>query len=435
MITIEDEAGDVRLSGTKGGDLMGNSYRGRSRLLLAAFAVVVAVIVAGCGSSGSSSSSGGSTEAGETVKVGFIGPLSGAYSASGTGSLDGAKAGVAYLNNGGGEAGVKYELISKDDKGDPTQSAAIAREMAGEGVKMIMPVPTPGSGQAVQPIVNQTHMLFISPNNLEISEQMSPEGEFPWAFGTGPDLAQFAEKQAEYALNVLKVKKLGEISSADPGGETFQTSLQMATEKDGLEVVSQTFPDSQSDVTAQLSKLKSAGVEALAVWTYGTPLVNVAQSLAKLGWSPTVLTVLGSADPAVVEVLKKDAPEVLKNMVAGPIAKTYTVSENGALPSSPLAKAFVEELKKIKGSLNGDDLVGSYEFDAVVAYDRGIKAAGSTDPTKIVEVFSKTPLEISQGMTAWPEVRGAGVKSSELTLMKVDSDYSNATALGVEGLE
>jgi branched-chain amino acid transport system substrate-binding protein len=404
--------------------------------MLVSAAIVIALVAAGCGSSNSSSSSGGGGESGETVKVGFIGPLSGAYAASGTGSLDGAKAGVQYLNSGGGKAGVTYELIAKDDKGDPTQTAAIARQMSGEGVKMIMPVPTPGAGEAVQPIVNQTELLFISPDNLEISEEMSADGEYPWAFGPGPDLAQFAEKQAEYAQKVLKVKKLGEIASADPPGETFQASLKMATEKDGLDVVSQTFPPSQADVSAQLNELKDAGVEALAVWTYGTPLVNVAQSLAKIGWSPKVLTVLGAADPAVIEVLERSAPEVLENMVAGPIAKSYTVTKDGALPSSKLAKAFVEEMKKIKGEeLNGNDVVGAYEFDAMLAYDAGIKEAGSTDREKVVEVFSKTPLEISQGMTAWPEVRGAGVKSSELTLMEVGSDFSNATGVVAEGLE
>jgi len=405
---------------------MGN--RGRRKphraFLLCGLVVVLAVGVAACGSSSSSSDTSGSAEGGggstaggsggETVKLGFVGPVTGPLAFAGEASLNGAEAGVKYLNEGGSESGDEYELVIKDDKGDATTSAADARQMIGEGVTMIN----------------------FGPNNLDIAEGMSASGEFPWAFGTGPGFEQFAEKQIEYAAKVMKVKKVGEIYSAGPTGEFFHGSTEIAAKKFGVEVVSKSFPETQADVTAQLSELKDAGVEALLIWTYGTPLVNVAQSLAKIGWVPAaVLTVQGSADPAVVSVLQKQAPEVLENMYGGVLSTNFIVKKDGSLPTDELAKAYVEDMKAVTGGpLNGNAPVGVYAFDAVVGYDRGIAGAGSTDSEAVAKYLSNNSVELAQGMSAWTEEdRSSGVGSESLGLFRTNSNFANGTGVAPPG--
>jgi branched-chain amino acid transport system substrate-binding protein len=364
------------------------------------------------------------------VKVAYIGPLTGALAASGRGGLNGAKAGIAYLNNGGGEAGVKYDLTVGDDGGDPAKTAAIVRQLAGQGVTMVMPTATPGADVATQPFVTQAHMLYVSPATAGLAGGMTATGKFPWAFGSGPSLAQFSLKQVQYAANVLHVKNLGEIYSADPGGKEFATSAGVYAKQLGITTVSQSFPPTEQDVTAQLTKLKNDGAQALAIWTYGTPLVTVAEDLSKLGWHPPIVTDLGSADPAVVGLLKKVAPDVLTNMAGGPMASTYITQTRGALPTTALGKAFVQNMRKLLGRpLNGNDLVGVYSFDALIALDRGIKLAGAIDTTKIAHVFSTQPIQISQGTTPWPTDRGGGVPSSQLGLLQSNSNFSNGTGL------
>lgn len=416
---------------------------------ICAIAAALAVVVSACGGSSSSSSSGGGSGStgegeagtaadpgGETVKVGFVGPVTGPLAFAGEASLNGAEAAVKYLNEGGSEAGDHYELVIKDDKGDATTSAADARQMIGEGVTMIMNIATEGSGAAIQPIINQSKVLNFGPNNLDIAEGMSAGGEFPWAFGTGPGFAQYAEKQIEYAAKVMKVKKVGEIYAAEPAGEFFHSSVELAAKKFGIEVVSESFPGTQADVTAQLSKLKEDGAEALCIWTYGTPLVNVAQSLAKIGWvPPAVLTVQGSADPAVVSVLKKQAPEVLEKMYGGVLATNFIVEKEGALPTNKLALAYVEDMKAVTGgSLNGNAPVGVYGFDAVVGYDRGIAGAGSTEAEAVAKYLSNNSVELAQGASAWTEEeRAAGVGSESLGLFRTNSDFSNGTAVAPPG--
>jgi branched-chain amino acid transport system substrate-binding protein len=416
----------------------GPTARRLSSLVLVLIVVAAAMVVAACGSSSSSggSSSGGSSSGGssggETVKVGVIVPLTGPYAETGKASLQGAEAGVNYLNEGGSESGDDYELIVKDDKGDPTQTATIARQMVGEGVTMVIPVITQGGAGAVQPILNQSKVIFISPNNLEIAEGMSEGGEYPWAFSTGPTFVQYGEGFAEYAKKVLKVKKFGELYASSPNGEFFVSSFEPGAEREGLEVVKQSFPETQSDVSAQLNKLKSEGAEAIGIWAYGTPQINVFKSLAKIGWNVPIVSDLGTAEPAVLESLKEVSPELLEETVVGPIAKSLTVAKNGAPSENKLARIFAEKLKAVVGGpLNGNAVISEYEFDSVVALDRGIAGAGSTDTEAIVKYFSTTPIEIAQGKTVWPEERGGAVANSEMGLMKANSDFKNGTGLAV----
>jgi branched-chain amino acid transport system substrate-binding protein len=405
----------------------------RRVVVLCALTFVLGVGVAACGSSSDDSGGGGGAGGGSTsdtgggaVKLGFVGPVTGPLAFAGEASLKGAEAGVKYLNEGGSESGDSYELVIKDDKGDATTSAADARQMIGEGVTMIMNIATEGSGAAVQPILAQSKVLNFGPNNLDIAEGMSAGGDFE----------QFAEKQIEYAADVMKAKKVGEIYSAGPTGEFFHGSTEVAAKKFGVEVVPKSFPETQTDVTAQLSELKDAGVEALLIWTYGTPLVNVAQSLAKLGWvPPAVLTVQGSADPAVVGVLEKQAPEVLAKMYGGVLSTNFIVEKDGALPSNELAKAYVEDMKAVTGGpLNGNAPVGVYAFDAVVGYDRGIAGAGSTDAEAVAKYLSNNSVELAQGMSAWTEEdRSSGVDSESLGLFRTNSDFSNGTGVAPPG--
>jgi ABC-type branched-subunit amino acid transport system substrate-binding protein len=398
-------------------------------------AVAAAILIAACGGSGDSSTGGGSGGGGETIKVGFVGPLSGPLSAAGKGGLNGAEAAIEYLNEGGAKSGDTFELLTQDDKGDPTQTAAAARKLVGEGAKMIMVGPTPGGGGAIQPIVNQSKILNIGPDTDTISEGMKPGGEFPYAFGTGPGLEQYAGPMVEYAANSLGVKKLGSIYGAGPLGEVYVSSMEVAAKKLGVEIVKQSFPESQADVTAQLRQLRGEGVEVLTVWTFGTPLVNVAQSLAKIDWEPTILTVQGSAEPGLIETLEREAPGTLKKMYGGAISTNLLVEKAGEAPKGKLATAFVEHLKKVTGdeTLDGNAPTSVYLFDSMIAYDQGIAATGGTDSDEIAKYFDTTPVEIAQGETDWPTDRATGVPSSDLGLFLSASDWSNGTGVAAPG--
>src|ERR1700755_3108660 len=71
---------------------------------------------------------GGVAEA-DTIKIGVNEPLTGAFAASGTYVVNGAKIAADEINAKGGILGKKIELIIEDNKSNPTEAAAVAEKL------------------------------------------------------------------------------------------------------------------------------------------------------------------------------------------------------------------------------------------------------------------------------------------------------------------
>src|SRR3989442_11494894 len=65
----------------------------------------------------------------ETIKVGVIQPLTGAFAASGNYVTNGAKIAADEINAKGGILGKKIELVIEDNKSNPTEAAAVAEKL------------------------------------------------------------------------------------------------------------------------------------------------------------------------------------------------------------------------------------------------------------------------------------------------------------------
>src|SRR6266540_978356 len=61
----------------------------------------------------------------ETIKVGVIQPLTGAFAASGNYVANGAKIAADEINAKGGVLGKKIELVIEDNKSNPTAAASV----------------------------------------------------------------------------------------------------------------------------------------------------------------------------------------------------------------------------------------------------------------------------------------------------------------------
>ena len=68
-------------------------------------------------------------EAQQTIKVGVIQPLTGAFAASGTYVSNGARIAADEINAGGGVLGRKIELVVEDNKSNPTEAASVAEKL------------------------------------------------------------------------------------------------------------------------------------------------------------------------------------------------------------------------------------------------------------------------------------------------------------------
>src|SRR3981189_3428187 len=71
----------------------------------------------------------GGTAGAQTIKIGVNEPLTGAFAASGTYVVNGAKIAADEINAKGGVLGKKIQLIIEDNKSNPTDAAAVPEKL------------------------------------------------------------------------------------------------------------------------------------------------------------------------------------------------------------------------------------------------------------------------------------------------------------------
>ena len=65
----------------------------------------------------------------QAIRIGVNEPLTGAFAASGTYVVNGAKIAVDEINAHGGVLGRKLELVIEDNRSNPTEAAAVAEKL------------------------------------------------------------------------------------------------------------------------------------------------------------------------------------------------------------------------------------------------------------------------------------------------------------------
>ena len=117
------------------------------------FAVLMVLLmgmVAGCG-----------TKKAETVKIGFIGPLTGGNAAIGIGLKNSAELAVKQANESG-KYKTKFELVVADDGGDPSTAVSAANKLiADKGVVAVFGHFNSGAALATVPIFHKNGMPIL----------------------------------------------------------------------------------------------------------------------------------------------------------------------------------------------------------------------------------------------------------------------------------
>jgi branched-chain amino acid transport system substrate-binding protein len=126
--------------------------------------VVVAVSLLGvvaAAATASTDTRGGATAS--TVKVGIIYSRTGALSGFGAEEIEGFQFGLAYLkaqkNTCGGH---KLDVTYVDDQTNPVNAVTAAKDLIGQGYKIIAGSTSSGVALQVAPIADQNNVLFIS---------------------------------------------------------------------------------------------------------------------------------------------------------------------------------------------------------------------------------------------------------------------------------
>lgn len=223
-----------------------------------------------------------------TIKVGFIGPLTGAAAVYGTSCLQGAEIAVAEIN---AQGGMQIELIAQDDEHDAEKSVNAYNVLWDEGAQMIVGCVTTAPCKAVAAEAYNDRMFMLTPSASSPDVTADKDNVYQVCF-TDPN--QGSASARFIADNALASKIAVIYNNADAYSTgIYQTFVAEAAEV-GLEVVSTTtFTDDTTDFSVQLTDAKDNGAELVFLPIYYTPASMILNQANAMEYAPVFFGVDG----------------------------------------------------------------------------------------------------------------------------------------------
>lgn len=242
--------------------------------------------------------------AADPIKIGAFFDLSGRAAFIGTPTKLVAELVVDTLNAAGGVGGRKLELVIADTEGDPAKAATIATKFIHkDGVAAIVGPTLTDEGMNVKKIVHAGRTpIVMTVGGDPVILDGEKFGPAHWVFKS----PQRSSTAVERLFMYLQDKGLTQVAllTADDGfGKDGLRWMETLAPRFGITFVAQeAFGARDTDMTAQLTRIKNANPQALVVWTIGPAGAIVAKNRQQLGMTVPLFQSHGLPDPKYIEL-------------------------------------------------------------------------------------------------------------------------------------
>ncbi|MHB0975957.1 MAG: ABC transporter substrate-binding protein [Candidatus Aquicultorales bacterium] len=380
-------------------------------LLVAVLAVASLVFMAGCNQAAKEESSTNTApEKKEPLKVGAVLSLSGTGSSLGLPEKQTLEMLKDAVNDDGGIDGRQVELFIEDDQSDPAKAKAAIDKLMAKKVHVII-------GGSITPV---TLVVKTEAAKAKIP-QMAPaagikitEPDFNYTFRTAQSDALAVAKVIEYLSETAKIKKFAIINVDSAFGNSGLEVLKKEAPGAGLEVVgSEVYAPGATDVSAQLTKLRSTDAETIVIWDTSAGSAIVVKSAAQLGIDVPLVGSHGIASKAFINLAGESASNVV--FPAGKILDPSSAEGE----QKDVIDAFVADFK---AKYNADpDTFAGHAYDAFQIVIAAAKTAGN-DPAKLRDEIEKTDSFVGiSGIFTYGAGNHDGLKTSDLVMWKIEN--------------
>lgn len=311
----------------------------RTRKLLIGVAAVAALLAtAGAGS-------GGQTQG--AIYLAEISPLTGPLSFVGTDNRQGVEVAVKELNAAGGIKGRRIVVDVFDDGSSPSQAVVHMRRIAGDDKYVgVIGSGFSSSGLAVAPIVAQERIPYIS--MASSAAQVTPAK--PYYYMTTATSRLFAYAMAQH-LRRIGMKRVAVMADNGGFGREGLANVKELARRYGFTIVEEVvFPLTGTSFTAELTRIKNSGAQALWLWNATTLSVTIVKEARQLQLPQRLVLTGGNASPQFLAPACPQNNGALIDSYLGPVAK-FLPKRN---PSRPLALKLDRALKKPGSTFNYD---------------------------------------------------------------------------------
>ena len=403
----------------------------KRRILSLATAACLALSLTACGETADQSGEGGtsnSSQTGDKITLGLIGPLTGSLAVYGTHNERGVQLAIDEINAAGGvtlsDGTYQLAVETRDDQGDTTECVNAMNALISEGIQLVVGSATSGCTSAITSIANSEGVVLITPSGTADSLTTAMDYVFRTCFR---DSFQ-GELAAQYVADEGYTKVGIVYCSADTYSSGLRDAFTTACESRGIDIVAEESVASMTEVdyTNQFNQMVSAGAELVFTPFYydvmGPYVIPQARSVGFDG-------VLLGADG--VDNTETTIPEGTDLSAYNNVMFVNHYSPD--LATSDVSVNFVKSYEAAYGeSPNNFDALA---YDAVYVLKDAMEACGAADAASVQAALADTSkvYEMSTGTFSFDET-GTPIKSGVLMGYTYDEATDTVEKVSIEVL-
>ena len=235
-----------------------------------------------------------------TIKVGIVYSRSGLLSNYGAMYAQGVRYGLEYATNGTNTVnGHKIELTLVDDATDPAKAVSAAKDLIGQGYKIIAGSTSSGAGLAVAPLAEQNKVLFIA--GAAATDALT--GINRYSFRAGRQTIQdIMCARTLFSANEVG-KKVVTFAQDSAFGQSIAAGVTSVFGGKGHQTSRILVPQSATDFTPFAAQLKAANADLTYIAWAGTTATAMYTALQQQGVPATTKVVSGIAERSTWNLL------------------------------------------------------------------------------------------------------------------------------------
>jgi branched-chain amino acid transport system substrate-binding protein len=305
----------------------------------------------------------------EEIKIGALFSVTGPPSFLGEPERNTANMMVDQINKAGGIKGRMLKLVLYDTQGDATKAVqAATRLIKDDKVSVIIGPSTTGETMAVIPVVENAGIPLIScAAGIKITDPIKK-----WVFKTAQNDSLAVERIYDH-LTKRKMNSVAILTVSDGFGSSGREQLKLRAKDFGITIVSdEIYGPKDTDMTAQLVKIRGSKAQTLICWGTNPGPAIVARNARQLGLNMPLYMSHGVSSKKFIE-LAGDASE--KIMLPSGRVIVANLLPKGDLQKKSLL-AYVNDYKK-HYKVEGDHF-GGHAWDAVMLLKGAIERGGDS---------------------------------------------------------
>ena len=315
------------------------------------------------------------------------------------------------VNDAGGINGHKLVLHIEDTMGENTRAVNAAKKLINKDkVCAIVGPSRSGTSMAVVPVVQGAQIPLVSCAAAAVI--VDPVAERKWVFKT-PQRDSDCVKRIYDHMAAHNIKDIGIITGTTGFGAAGRGQLKEIAKSYGINILAdETYGPGDTDMTAQLVKIKNAGAKAVINWSIVPAQSIVPQNMKQLKIEIPLYQSHGFGNVKYAAAAGEAGEGII--FPAGRLLAVDTLSDVN--PQKKLLAAYKEKYEKTYNDTVST--FGGHAYDALWIVVNALKKAGD-DPAKLRDEIEKTEFLGTAGIFRMSDKDHCGLDKQAFEMLTV----------------